>query len=156
VERLVARMLAKNPEDRPRDAAEVAAEIERLSTELESTGAGSGEPLLSPPSVPVSALTPSQSPTSLTLREQRLVTVVLAGAPDAVPASARVEDETLVARELTAPEVERFGGHLSVLTDGSMLVTIWGTGSVVDRVERAARCALALRARFAGIPICVV
>jgi eukaryotic-like serine/threonine-protein kinase len=149
VERLIARMLAKNPDERPRDAAEVAAELERLSSDLEGVSVSSAEHFQWLPGGPAStAPPPSRDPFSLTLREQRLVTVVLGGAPNA--------EDTTVTREITTPELEHFGGHLNVLADGSMLVTIWGTGSVVDRVERAARCALALRARFSDIPICVV
>jgi tetratricopeptide (TPR) repeat protein len=152
LERLVARMLARDPAARPRDAAEVAAEVEQLSTLVDTWSAHA-----SPIEVTPADSLPSQQPTvqdaarlpsSLTMIEQRLVSVVLAGAPGT--------EEMSTTQDLVAPEISRCGGQLNVLPDGSMLVTLWGAGSAVDRAVRAAHCALALQERFAFVPICVV
>src|SRR5262249_54152968 len=47
------------------------------------------------------------------------------------------------------------GGQLTELPGRSLLVTQWGTGSAVDRAERAAQCALTLRAHLPNVSICV-
>jgi serine/threonine protein kinase/tetratricopeptide (TPR) repeat protein len=148
LERLIARMMAKDPDNRPLDASEVSAEIDRLSDELTDTRPISVN-FTDTTSTPQSASQPpSRDHTSLTLREQRLVSVVLTGAPSTEDAQAT--------REIPALPLSHFGGRLNVLADGSMLVTIGGAGSVIDRALHAARCALDLQARFPDVPICVV
>ncbi len=72
VDALVARMLAKDPEDRPRDGAAVAAEIAALGETAVVTGPSSEEPLRSS----------SRVVPALTGGEQRLLSVVLLGAPN--------------------------------------------------------------------------
>src|SRR5262249_20680137 len=128
----------------PRDAADVAVELESLGavgeewTTLTERITSAGTPRQS-------SGAPSQDGSALTLTEQRGVSVLLARAR-----------ATLEAQTLPAPHTERCGGRLNVLADGSMMVTIWGPGSAVDRAERAARCALALQAHFAHAPIYVI
>ncbi len=152
-DRLVARMLAKDPGDRPRDAGELAAEVAGLgdgpaaTASIAAIAARTERSLLAPPgSTPL----PDEAPASLGHREHRLVSVVLAGDPDATSADLDWPEEDLEAAVL------RLGGHLSLLAGGSLVVTIWGAGSATDRAERAAQCALDLRARFRDLPICVV
>lgn len=146
VERLLARMMAKDPDDRPRDAAELVDALDALEG-LDGVWAARRDPA-GPRTLPSPGSLPPPAPGALTLSEQRLVSVVLAVGPH--------NEETKAASALAAAELEQYGGRLSVLADGSMLVTVWGAGSAVDRAERAARCALVLRSRFANVPIHVV
>jgi tetratricopeptide (TPR) repeat protein len=143
---LVSRMLARAPEDRFADAAEVVRALDALAdltvgntvAELDATRGGA-EP---------ADVTGPVAAEALTSAEQRVVSVVLTSARDAQgPPGGLV---------LAARDVERHGGRLSVLVNGSMLVTIWGAGSAVDRAVSACRSALCLRDRFPGVTVCVV
>jgi tetratricopeptide (TPR) repeat protein len=148
---LVARMMAKDPEARLRDGAEVAAELARL-VNLEGAEETAGGSLASAPTLESALTTPvCPAPPSITLDEQRLVSVVLAGDPDAgeMPPSAWPSTEAL------QDALDPYGGRVHSLARGSLVVTLWASGTAVDRAARAARCALALRARFDRIPICV-
>jgi tetratricopeptide (TPR) repeat protein len=178
---LVARMLAKEAERRPRDAAAVVAEVEAL-------GPLEGE----------HPATERLTNASLGPREQRLLCVVLVegsrataleatdatrpstgrladlGAP---PPSAPAEDPTITpptgiprasrAREPDAPgargndarlvalraEAAEYGAELEVLADGSLVVTLLGAGSAVEQAARAARFVLSMRAMLPGPPM---
>jgi hypothetical protein len=148
VEALVARMLAKAAPKRPRDAGELLKAVEEISPAWDTWAAAASPAAETMKTRRPEAPTPSSiGRSSLTHYEQRIVSVVLAGAP---------QGGAHTAREQAAPEIERHGGHLNVLADGSMLVTIWGAGSAVDRAERAARCALQMQLTFPGVAICVV
>ncbi len=140
-------MMARDPEERPGDAAAVVSAIDALG----DLGAlpGGAAPAVDPRHRPATAS--GEAKTSPTLSEQRLVSVVLAG---------DVEDDELgMARperaELRAV-IEPHGGTLHVLAGGALVVTLWGIGSALDRAAAAARCALGLKARFASLPVCVV
>ncbi len=91
-------------------------------------------------------------PPSLTLTEQRLVSLVLAGHPDSVDSVNSMVDP--IAAELRA-EIERHGGSVEALAGGPLIVTVWGEGTALDRAESAARCALVLRARVPHQPVVV-
>jgi tetratricopeptide (TPR) repeat protein len=159
---LILRMLAKDPSRRPRDGAEVAAELDDALSRLASgapaldEAAAFGEPSDGRGSRP-SAPPPSWcGAAALTLNEQRIVSVVLAGDPD-------IGDRTLPsagARPLHATEVaaavEPYGGRVELQAGRALVVTLWGHGNAGDRATQAARCALALRARSADLAICVV
>jgi tetratricopeptide (TPR) repeat protein len=144
---LVARMMAKAPQDRHRDAAAVEEDLLAI-----------GETDLGPPSSieqPKLLLTlpavPDRAPASITRSEARLVTVVFAGDPDAdaaVPAKG-------YASPALAAALDTYGGQLTELPGRSLLVTQWGAGGAVDRAERAAQCALTLRAHLPELSICV-
>jgi len=120
LERVLAWMLAKAPDDRPRDAAEVERALAR-------TG------------LPV---TPSMLPSEVTRPalgrgEQRVYSVVVA-----IPG----EGESAVSlggrgRASLAAQ----GGRVESLADGSLLVTVGGLGAPTDQAGRAARTALTLR-----------
>jgi eukaryotic-like serine/threonine-protein kinase len=153
---LVHRMLAKRPEDRPRDAAELAGELVRVSGLVSESPA-------SAPEVPSSGRGswPPGGPGSLGLAEKRLVSVVLAGALSggASGAACGRAGET-VASEGSLPElgrlVEPHGGRIELAAGSSLIVTVWSSGDATDRAERAARCALALLGRSPAVPLCVV
>ncbi|WP_437337887.1 protein kinase domain-containing protein [Sorangium sp. So ce394] len=138
---LVARMLAKQPDRRPRDGASVAAELSALADD--PSGAH-------PDPAPAGPLAPT-----LTAGERRVVSVVMVGrevplwldtteveAPPSTPAEHELRD--------TAAS---FGGRLDVLADGSAAVTISGDFIATDLAARAARCALALHAIHPSRPV---
>jgi eukaryotic-like serine/threonine-protein kinase len=135
VDDLVDRMLRKPPGGRPADGAAVADEIARIQG---GPRAASWRP---PPPVGTS--------------EERLRCVLVGVAPEGHEGAAPIEDDhemgTLAAG---------FGGALHVLVDGSLVVTLSGGdevegsgGAAGDRAVRAARCALAFRARLPGVAL---
>jgi eukaryotic-like serine/threonine-protein kinase len=145
---LVARTLAKEPQERPRDGAELARELAALGT--------------------ISAAERSAAPSgALTATERRLLCVVLIdvraadtalvprpSAPslqiDATIPSTPSHHDTIA--ESQRPELaplreaaEAHGARLQRLVDGSLVVTLHGTGGTSDQAMHAARCALALK-----------
>ena len=130
---LIARMLAKDPEGRPRDGAAVAAAL---------TAVADGRAAESP-------ARPSNPPAALTRGERRLLSVVLLGGDrgydvaSAVTLDADAPDPALAELRGVA---ENHGGRLTVLADGSLVVVLAGEGIATDRAAQAARCALGLRA----------
>ncbi|HWA71474.1 MAG TPA: protein kinase [Polyangiaceae bacterium] len=134
LDRLVAQMLAKRPDERPADGAAVAALLRELA-ELDDT----------PPEHA------STRRASLTTGEQRVLSVILAGDPEGVSPPGDNAAEALA--EIVAP----FGAQLGQLANRSLVVTVsgrgGGRGSAADRVVQAARCALAIRQRFPLLPL---
>jgi tetratricopeptide (TPR) repeat protein len=150
LERLLARMLAKDPQKRPQDGGVVAAELAAIAARSASWGSltgGAGG--VAPRHAPTEA-SPEPSLSSLTRDEQRLVTLVLAGDPDAATDRSRIG--VAAAADLRSA-IAAYGGQVDALAGGSLIVTTWGAGSALDRAERAAHCALALKARFPRLPI---
>ncbi len=154
---LVARMLAKEPEGRPRDGRTLAQELAALG-ELDHDARPS----------------PSAPPSAITGREQRLLCVILAGAAargdglagsgedgadtpaDLDPASmAKTMTPEEATGELDALRVAtaRFDARVELLLDGSVLATLSSSGVATDQAARAARCALALRAILPDAPM---
>jgi tetratricopeptide (TPR) repeat protein len=135
---LVARMLDKDPKARPADAAAVVRELLSLRA-----GEGTETTRL------------SSHPTALTDDEQRLLSVVLAGAALAratlATASGTMESTAQRLQEI----VDAHEGELEPLVDGSVVVTLRGSGAATDQAARTARCALALRAVIGGSPMAV-
>ncbi|WP_437960670.1 protein kinase [Sorangium sp. So ce119] len=191
LDQLVARMLSRAPGERPRDAAEVAAELDRIVALDGAWTAPPDAPTLSgsvPPDAPAladGAGPPARGAASgervaLTLGEQRLVSLIFLGEADHAPAQAPRSSAraALQAADLqgapppSAPGsrppassgraaeiralVELHGGRLTQLAPGAQLVMMSGPGSAVDRAERAAQCALALRAELPGAALCVI
>jgi len=156
---LVARTLAKNPDHRPRDGSELAAELATLGTITASDR---------PANVPTAALTST---------ERRLLCVVLieVGTREPIDADATIPsvpsmmDATLPSEsshprdtiaEAIRPELkglreiaEAHGARLQRLVDGSLVVTLLGSGGTSDQAMQAARCALALKAQLATTPM---
>ena len=141
---LVVSMLAKNPDERPRDGAAVARAIAGLGA-VPSDG---------PRSAPLSQRT------SLTGGELRLLSVVLVGAAHVGPSgpAPRVgAPQAASGFRLRAGEsdadgrmrdlAEARGGRFERLADGSAMVTLAGSTRIAaDQASLGARCALALRA----------
>ena len=140
---LVARMMARLPDDRPRGVAEVAAELDRIAVEQGKDSPPVSLGRASPRSLPDRALTAS---------EQRVACFVVARPS---PADESVHGSADPA-ELLRAAVARHGGKLDLLADGSLLVTLQGGEVATDRAARAARCGLAMRALLGEIPIALV
>src|SRR6185312_1850872 len=141
---LVARMMAKAPGDRPADTEALARELDALE-DIDLGAPTSAEAKRIPaPTLPAAS---ERAPFSITRNEQRLVTVVFAGEPD-MHAAQKPRTELEAA-------LDGYGGQLMELPGRSLVVTQWGAGGAVDRAERAAQCALTLRAHLPGASICV-
>jgi tetratricopeptide (TPR) repeat protein len=143
VDELVARMLAKEPRQRPVDASAAAAAIAAIEEEVRD------DPASSVPAV-------EAEPRSITDVEQRLVCVVMAGVePGAAPlardggtlASAGAESSR------QSSPIARFGARVERLADGSLVATLVGSGDATDHAAHAARFALALREMMPEAPI---
>jgi eukaryotic-like serine/threonine-protein kinase len=126
IDALVASMLAKEPEARPRDAAVVAAVLRAARQ------GGIFE---------LGRASPSERNASLTAGEQRLFSVLALGAERAIPDATVVSADNDVA---VRAAVEACGAKLQVLADGSAIVTCTGPGAATDEALRAARCAAAI------------
>jgi eukaryotic-like serine/threonine-protein kinase len=131
LERLVARMLAKDPAERPADGAAVAAEL----AGLEST-----------PSVPSVPVAPPSRPDALTQDEQGIVSIVLVSSPASDPGEAT----TIRSMSQRPPDeldagATAFGGRFERLLDGTCVVVLSGRGNAADQAGLAARFGLAAR-----------
>lgn len=133
---LLARMLAKKPEDRPQDAEALCAELAALP-EL---------PDLPPPEP---KHLPLSTPENI---EQQLVSVILAvwhdHAESELP-TLDLDSKAQQQRDASAIQAALFpyGAQIKFLHDGSAVVTLshGDTGSAKDQALQAARCALALK-----------
>jgi hypothetical protein len=140
---LVASMLAKDQEDRPRDGAAVLAALSADSTgSLGRTTAGERRPSVVPP--------------SLGRGERRLLAVVLIGQDRSVnlDETRRIGDARLTPFEEALWSVAAaHEGRFDLLADGSMVASIAGSTSATDLATQAARCALALHRAAEGSAI---
>ncbi|WP_437877924.1 protein kinase domain-containing protein [Sorangium sp. So ce513] len=147
IDAFVARLLVKEADERP-DARAVIEELRALAALV------AGSSSIAPASVP-----------GLTRRERRLVSVILALAPEApCRASASSDSGAATASHIDAPLIgtlyrtsqtlrhvaARHGAQLELLRDGSLAAVITGAGSPTDLAVNAARCAMALRDLLPG------
>lgn len=123
VDDLVARMLARAKEERPRDAGVVRAELFRILDPDTAT-----------------QVTPMSSTPTLGHEERRVMSLVLARPRAWEPTFAAIQ----AIRDVLEEPIAANGAVLDVLADGSIVVTAKG-GAPHDVAMRAARCALALR-----------
>jgi tetratricopeptide (TPR) repeat protein len=141
---LVGRMLAKDPADRPRDAAAVARALAALGP--------LDEPANEAPPPPREA-----RPSTLTTSEQRRLFVVVAGVDlrpaDLSSAPTLAQGEEDASRALAREAGARFGARLEWLLDGSAIAILSGSGTATDQAVQAARCALAMRAALPEAPL---
>ena len=142
---LVGRMMAKAPKDRPADTAAMARELDAID-DIDLGPPTSAQARILVPTMPAAS---DRAPSSITRSEQRLVTVVFAGEPDAATVEKPRQMEQLEAA------LDAYGGQLMELPGRSLVVTQWGAGGAMDRAERAAQCALTLRAHLPDASICV-
>jgi len=140
-DRLLARMLAKDPDERPASADEVAASLASLELRVSRST-----------TLDARSTTAVQSSQQLTTGEQRLLCVVIArllprgdvpvSGDGATLAVDDVGTRLFALREIAAA----FGGRLEPIADGSLVVPLEGTGAATDQASRAARCALRMHA----------
>ena len=129
---LVARMLAKDPADRPRDGRAL---VEALA-ELDDAG---GSALRAPARPALGRL------------EQRVLCVLLVAPEPDESADERASADTVdvAATDASLHELSSiataYGAELALLADRTLVMTLSGHGAATDHAARAARCALALR-----------
>lgn len=144
LDELLARMLSRDPLQRPADGGIVAAELAALG---HLDGAGT-----------VAAREASAHGDVITRGEQRLVSVVAV----ASHAHAEGEESTIVdgtwqglkslSKGLRAA-IQPFGAQLESLASGMIVVTLPGRHSATDQATRAARCVLAMRTAAPNVPM---
>jgi len=128
LDELVTAMISKDPAARPRDAGVVAA---ALRAQLDDQ-----------------ARDRPAAPGAITVSERGLLSVVLVRRSDGEWRSGSAE------RELRAA-AGALGGRVEQVADGSALVLFAGLGGASDQAQRAARCALEVRAALPGAAIAV-
>jgi len=125
---LIARMLLKEPSERPRDGEVVREELRRIQ---------------------VVAPVRTDGAIGLGRAEQRIMAFVVASPADtSSPAeltSTMPEAELLAGGRAARAVVESHGGELSTMPDGTVVVSMASKGTASDLAKQAARCALALR-----------
>ncbi|HZO17133.1 MAG TPA: protein kinase, partial [Polyangiaceae bacterium] len=131
LDHLVARMLAKDRDDRPADGAGLLSELNLLSAIINSA---EGQEL---PFTPGSDAMPS-----LTVKEQRIMCLVLA----------RIDSGHEAELEALPATLQPFGAQMEHLIDGTLLVTV-GAGAPVEQAARAGRSAIAMRTSLGKVPI---
>jgi len=139
VDDFTARLLAQDPEQRPSSVREVAEHLHALSRER-STG----------------KMKKLRFMKALTTGEKRLLSVVMARMPRSSQdtSKGRVRQLTTTIDTTEVAEIVRsFGGKLTELANGTMVVTLEGFGAATDQSARAAHCALALREALPGTRI---
>jgi len=139
---LVARMMAKDPEERHRDGAALAAAI----AELDRSALGDSKPPRAP-----------SMPPALSGAEHAAVSVVAVGAGK----RSSTEDEPTRVRgagedarvERIREVVAQSGGRLELLASGTAIVVLRAGGSAKDQTARAARCALSIGHSLPDVPV---
>jgi len=158
LDRVVARMLAKDPAKRIQSAQGVIDELDAMGAMAEDV-------------VPKSR---RKARPALTASEQRVACVVIAGpsptaerrwhgstmavvVPKTPPAGAGAEAARAPSGfEALEGELRRVhGARVHPLPDGSMVLTLSDAGKATDQAARAARCALAVRAAIPDVPLVV-
>jgi tetratricopeptide (TPR) repeat protein len=135
---LVARMLSKEPAERPADGVRLAEELSLLGD-----------------AIPGTASAATAAPT-LTAGEQRLISVILMGSGTEGENEAAL---TLTPDEVAAPFerlralVAPLAARVECLPNGSAIAALSGKGSASDLAVQAARCALAMRAVLPNVPM---
>ena len=131
LETLLARMLARSADERPRDAGVLAQELRKLSSiELDEATVEVDD-------------SPSSIMGTLGAFERRVHCVLLVRPPER---EGGVEDAKN-ALERAAAKLE---GTLDELLDGHLLVSFPGSGAATDEATRAAKCALAFEGMIEG------
>jgi tetratricopeptide (TPR) repeat protein len=158
----LARMLAKQPTERPADGASAARELERVGVVANPrrTAARPREPALTTGEQRLVCVVfaegalaeePRRRDTSPTYGDAMQTDVVNAVAPGGDGNTLVLDaDDTLVA---LSTAVEAHGGRVEVLAGGSVVVVLLGRGAATDQAASAARCALAVRAVVRDAPM---
>ncbi|HTN87090.1 MAG TPA: protein kinase [Sorangium sp.] len=144
---LVARMLAKQRDERPRDGAAVAEALGAVELCSVDTADG-GEP-----AAPVRVL-------ELTSSERRVTCLVLAHERTAPEEETRSQEEEQARALEQADELRalaaRYQGQIELIDARSPLLVLTSAEAATDLAAQAARCALSLRALLGGAPVALV
>ncbi|WP_437753940.1 serine/threonine-protein kinase [Sorangium sp. So ce1389] len=144
---LVARMLAKQRDERPRDGAAVAEALGAIDL-CSVDAAGGGEP-----AAPVRVL-------ELTSSERRVTCLVLAHERTAPEEETRSQEEEQARALEQAEELHalaaRYQGQIELIDARSPLLVLTSAEAATDLAAQAARCALSLRALLGGAPVALV
>ncbi|WP_437829883.1 serine/threonine-protein kinase [Sorangium sp. So ce1153] len=144
---LVARMLAKQRDERPRDGAAVAEALGAVELCSVDTADG-GEP-----AAPVRVL-------ELTSSERRVTCLVLAHERTAPEEETRSQEEEQARALEQAEELRalaaRYQGQIELIDARSPLLVLTSAEAATDLAAQAARCALSLRALLGGAPVALV
>jgi len=134
---LLASMLAKGRDERPADARVVLAALRPVAAEIQSASEVPLAPAPSPEPMP-----------SITVKEQKVMCLVLARLDQGEQGRARDGERMQVVQASVQP----FGGRLDRLIDGTLLVS-FPSGTPAEQAARAGRCAIAMRAVMGNAPI---
>jgi eukaryotic-like serine/threonine-protein kinase len=144
LDELVEAMLAKDRLDRPDDAAAVVARLDAIAADPD-----------------LDRTPPPPAMIAVTGGEQRLLSVVLIdtnGGP--AMAESEVADVTSATRTANggvsatiADLITSHGGRFARLPDGSVVITVAGTGTATDQAAQAARLSLSLRGQLPATTI---
>ncbi|WP_437942086.1 serine/threonine-protein kinase [Sorangium sp. So ce341] len=149
LDRLVARMLSKAREARPRDGGAVAA---ALASEALDRRPGGGPPPWSQPS----SSHPPPRAREITASERRVMCLILAR-EDEADAEATLSETADEGRSRAIREiVERHRGRIELLEARWLLVTLSGPSAPADLAAQAASCALSLRELLGGARLSLV
>lgn len=164
---LVARMVARDPADRPNDGAAVVRALEPFATFLGGRNARPGKLALAASAAMAVVADPSLTVPSLgpvldtvpgargdTMEEEAPTTPPTPAVECIGNEERRLLSVVLVAAEQLSDEAfgplrtaaEAWGAQFELLWRGMAMVVVRATGAATDQVARAARCALALRA----------
>lgn len=135
--RLVSQMLDKDPSARPRDGGAVVAELDRAA---------------GPTGIPSALPPPSRA---LGVREQQIVSVILAGGVSELGETVLPGDEARALRTKIAEATASFKVPVDVIGDDAVLAVVAGAGVPRDRAALAARLALRVREVVGATPIVV-
>jgi len=144
LDEFVASMLSKRAAERPPHGGAVAQALRELLALTDIDASASVSPNTS-------------RPTALTSQERTTVALILIEQPRITEVERLGHSTTLAAGSDSGiyKEVERFGGQLEQLLDGSIAILLKTTSVATDLAAQAARCALALRRHALGKTIAV-
>ena len=140
---LLARMLSRDPLQRPADGGIVAAELGAIGP-LDAAGT-------------MMTREASAHGDVITRGEQRLVSVVAVASHTHADEEMTIVDGTWQGMKSLSKglrsAIQPFGAHLESLANGMIVVTLPGRHSAIDQATRAARCVLAMRAAAPNVPM---
>ena len=141
---LIARMLAKHPEERLADGDALIAALARVAND---------EFTSEPPHT-------LRSKGALGSGEQRLVSLILVSSPKEIvsidPLAGTLDSAGIAPLAALRAVARSYGARVEALVDGSAALMLSGAGMATDQATQAARCALALRAMVPDAPLVLV
>jgi hypothetical protein len=149
LDELVARMMAKQPEERPEDGAATAQALAETFDVFRAS-----EPTIDLPADQIPR--PDRASLELTQDEQRLLAVILIGGPSAAHDAPTIDQGALdpdIPLEALRRVAAGYGGKVEALINGSMIVTFTAPLVATDLAAQVARCALGLRSLLSSRPI---